>query len=69
MLTVHNTIFLVTSFEEPVATLPTLIYAYGKSAQEKEIAHAWGAALVLMVFVLSINIVVRLLASRRQRAD
>lgn len=66
LLTSIKSPFLVTDPSQGVATLPTLIYDYGKSAYPKENAQAWGAALVLIALVLLLNIVVRLLSRRRR---
>lgn len=66
LLTVLTSSFLVTQPSEPVATLPVLIYNYGKSAFPKEQAQAWGAALVLILGILAVNLLVRLLSARRR---
>lgn len=68
LLTVLTSFFLVTDPTEPVATMPYLVYDYGKSAFPKLQDQAWGAALVLLVLVLVINIAVRLLARKHTRA-
>ena len=67
LLTSIKNPFLVTDPSLPVSTLPTLIYDYSKSAYPKDNAQAQGAALVLIVIVLVVNIAVRLL-SRRGKA-
>lgn len=67
LLTVLTSFFLVTDPSKPVATLPFLVYDYGKSAYPKLNDQAWGAALVLVACVLLVNLVVRLLSRRRPR--
>jgi phosphate transport system permease protein len=69
LLTVGTSFFLVKDPEQPVATLPGLVYDYGKSAYPKLNEQAWGAALVLIAGVLIINITVRLLSLRRRRSS
>lgn len=67
LLTTLTSFYLVQDPRQPVATLPTLIYDYGKSAYPALQAQAWGTALVLIVGVLLVNVVVRLLSLRRRR--
>lgn len=65
LLTVLTSFFLTTDPTEPVATLPYLVYDYGKSAFPKLQDQSWGAALVLLALVLLVNVSVRLLARRK----
>ncbi|MCX8181958.1 MAG: phosphate ABC transporter permease PstA [Candidatus Methanomethyliaceae archaeon] len=44
---------------EPMASLQVLIYNYAMSGFESWVVKAWGASLLLMLLVLSINILVR----------
>jgi phosphate transport system permease protein len=67
LLTVLTSFFLVTDPTQPVATLPGLIYSYGKSAVPKLQEQAWGAALVLIAGILLVNLLVRFLSRRRTR--
>jgi phosphate transport system permease protein len=66
LLTTLTSFFLVKDPSQPVATLPALVYDYGKSAYPKLNEQAWGAALVLITGVLLVNVVVRLLSLRRR---
>jgi phosphate transport system permease protein len=68
LLTVLTSFFLVTDPGQPVATLPTLIYSYGKNPAPKLQAQAWGAALVLIGAILALNLLVRLLSRKRRFA-
>lgn len=67
LLTTLTSFFLVKDPGQPVATLPTLVYDYGKSAYPKLQEQAWGTALVLISAVLLVNLAVRLLSARRRR--
>jgi phosphate transport system permease protein len=67
LLTTLTSFYLVKDPRQPVATLPTLIYDYGKSAYPSLQAQAWGTALVLIGGVLLVNVTVRLLSMRRNR--
>lgn len=67
LLTTLTSFFLVKDPSQPVATLPALVYDYGKSAYPKLQEQAWGTALVLITAVLLVNILVRLLSARRRR--
>lgn len=49
----------------PVAALPLLIYTYGISPFPQWQAAAWGAALVLVGFMLILNLSVKLLIGRK----
>lgn len=67
ILTVLWSTFWSTSATEPTAALPTLIYYYMMAPPldvDVAAAKAWGAALVLIIIVLSMNISVRLLSRR-----
>lgn len=68
LLTTLTSFFLVKDPSQPVATLPALVYDYGKSAYPKLNEQAWGAALVLIAGVLLVNVTVRLLSLRRRRS-
>lgn len=48
-------------------TLPVAIFAFSESADPREQAAGWAAALVLIVFVLALNVVAKLFAGRRRR--
>ncbi|MBI3726465.1 phosphate ABC transporter permease PstA [bacterium] len=50
---------------EPIASLPVAVYTFAISPFESWRAQAWGAALVLVVLVLAINLGVRAMAARQ----
>lgn len=64
ILTVLGSNVISTSIFEPMAALPLLTYRYTESPYLGENTLAWGAAFVLVVLVLLVNILVRL-ATRR----
>jgi len=51
---------------EPISALPLLIYSYAVSPYDDWHRQAWAGALVLMAFILSLNILVRLLSRDRK---
>lgn len=55
--------FMMNSIFDPAESMTVLIYDYGTSPYPTAHAFAWGAALVLLLIVLGLNIVVRV-ASR-----
>jgi phosphate transport system permease protein len=55
--------FLMTSLMDPAASLTLLIFDFGTAPYENSHTFAWGAALILLLVVLGLNIVVRV-ASR-----
>jgi phosphate transport system permease protein len=55
--------FLMTSLMDPAASLTLLIFDFGTAPYESSHTFAWGAALILLLIVLGLNIVVRV-ASR-----
>jgi len=55
--------FMMNSIFDPAESMTVLIYDYGTSPYPNAHAFAWGAALVLLLIVLGLNIVVRV-ASR-----
>jgi phosphate transport system permease protein len=55
--------FLMTGIDGPAASLTLLIFDFGTSPYENSHVFAWGAALVLLLTVLSLNLIVRV-ASR-----
>ena len=46
--------------EQPMDSLPLTLWKYAQQPFPERVNQAWAVALVLMIFVLSINIVVRL---------
>jgi len=55
--------FMMNSIFDPAESMTVLIYDYGVSPYPTAHAFAWGAALVLLLLVLGLNVVVRI-ASR-----
>lgn len=54
-----------TGIDQPIATLQVLIYNYAISGFADWVAKAWGASLLLVILVISINIVVRMLGRKK----
>jgi phosphate transport system permease protein len=55
--------FMMTGINDPAASLTVSIFDFGTSPYDNAHTLAWGAALVLLAIVLSLNVIVRL-ASR-----
>jgi phosphate transport system permease protein len=51
--------FLMQSIFDPAESMTVLIYEYGTSPYANAHAFAWGAALILLLLVLGLNVVVR----------
>ncbi|HKM78393.1 MAG TPA: phosphate ABC transporter permease PstA [Candidatus Bathyarchaeia archaeon] len=51
--------FMMTSINDPAASLTLIIYNFGTSPYTNAHVQAWGAALILLLIVLGLNIVVR----------
>jgi len=56
--------FWSSSLGQPLASVPVVIFQYAMSPYEQWHALAWAGALALTVFVLGLNLIVRLLARR-----
>lgn len=56
--------FWSASLQQPLANLPVVIFQYAMSPYDDWHALAWAGAFVLTVFVLGLNIAVRLIARR-----
>lgn len=54
------------SLNEPTASLPVQVYNFAASGFEDLQRQAWAGALVLVLFVLTVNLATRLLLSREQ---
>lgn len=54
-----------TGIDQPMASLQVLIYNYALSGLDDWVLKAWGASLILMVIVLTINMVVRVATRQR----
>jgi phosphate transport system permease protein len=59
--------FMMTGINDPAASLTLVIFNFGTSPYDSDHALAWGAALVLLLIVLSLNIVVRVASRQRVR--
>jgi len=67
LFTAFNNRFWSESLNEPTASLPVNIYTYAVSPYEDWHRQAWGAALVLLLLVLLLNVSARLLVQNRVR--
>jgi len=65
LFTAFGSNYFFSSLGSPIAALPLLIYTYGISPFPQWQADAWGAALVLVGFMLILNLTVKLLIGRR----
>ena len=65
LLTARGSQFWPSSLNEKMATLPYYIYQYSQSSYATEQRLAWGGAVVLLVFVVLLNVGIRVLAGRR----
>lgn len=65
LLTVLGSNFFFSGLFHPTAALPLLIYTYALSSIQSWISEAWGAALILVLFMLALNLSVKLLIGRR----
>ncbi|RLT23108.1 MAG: phosphate ABC transporter permease PstA [Chloroflexi bacterium] len=69
ILTVLGSNVMSTDLFAPMASLPLLTYRYTESPYPGENTLAWGAAFVLMMLVLVMNILVRVATRRRAGAS
>ena len=51
--------FMMTSINDPATSLTLIIYIFGTSPYTNAHVQAWGAALILLLIVLGLNIIVR----------
>jgi phosphate transport system permease protein len=56
--------FITDLFSQPTGSLTVLIYNYGTSPYQNWITQAWGAALVLILIMLGLNMFVKLVIGR-----
>jgi phosphate transport system permease protein len=68
ILTVLGSNIISTALLEPMASLPLLTYRYTESPYPGENTLAWGAAFVLMMLVLIMNVLVRVATRNRAGA-
>jgi phosphate transport system permease protein len=59
--------FWTSSLNEPLANLPVVIFQYAMSPYDEWHELAWAGALMLTLFVLGLNIAVRLIVRRGKR--
>jgi len=64
LFTAFNNRFWSSGFNEPVASLPVVVYTYAISPYEDWHRQAWAAGLVLLGMVLLTNIIARTILSR-----
>lgn len=67
LFTSFNNQYWSQSLTQPVSSLPIQIYTYAISPFEDWQNQAWAGALVLILFIFTINIVVRFIFSKRTR--
>ena len=66
ILTAGSSLFWFTGLGHPIASLTYTIFYYGTSAYPNWKALAWGAALILIVIVMGINVVVRIMTRNKR---
>ena len=64
LFTALNNQFWSASLSQPLANVPVVIFQYAMSPYDEWHALAWAGALVLTIFVLSLNLMVRFFARR-----
>lgn len=67
LLTALTSRFWLESLQQPTASLPVLIYSYAITPFADWQQQAWGAALVLVVMVLLLNVAAQLFVAARNR--
>jgi phosphate transport system permease protein len=67
LFTALNNQFWSGSLNGPLANVPVVIFQYAMSPYEEWHALAWAGALVLTLFVLGLNIAVRILARKSSK--
>ena len=65
LLTALGSSFFSKGLLEPAGALPLIIYEYGISPYAQWHADAWGAALILVGFMLFLNLSIKLIIGRR----
>jgi phosphate transport system permease protein len=66
LFTALNNQFWTSSLNEPLANVPVVIFQYAMSPYDEWHELAWAGAFVLTLFVLGLNIAVRLIVRRRK---
>jgi phosphate transport system permease protein len=67
LFTAFGNPFMSTAIDEPIATLPHTIFVYAISPYNDWHAKAWATALVLIVFVFTLNVLARSIVAWRVR--
>ncbi len=67
LFTAFGNSFWNTDIDQPISTLPHMIFTYAISPYQDWHAKAWTTALVLMVLVLTLNVLARLVVAWRQK--
>jgi phosphate transport system permease protein len=67
LFTALNNQFWTSSLNQPLANLPVVIFQYAMSPYDEWHELAWAGAFMLTIFVLGLNIVVRLIVRRGKR--
>ena len=65
LFTAFNNQYWSSGWNQPVSSLPVMIYLYALSGYRDWHEQAWAAGLVLLAFVLVVNVSTRLVLSRR----
>jgi phosphate transport system permease protein len=64
LFTAFGSPFMSTNIFKPVSSLPLLVFNYATSPYPEWHALAWGACFVLMVFILSLNLLAKVVIRR-----
>jgi phosphate transport system permease protein len=67
LFTAFGNPFMSTAIDEPIATLPHTIFVYAIAPYNDWHAKAWATALVLIVFVFTLNVLARSIVAWRVR--
>lgn len=67
LFTVLNNQFFSTNMAEPMGNLPVVIYQFALSPYDNWVNLAWGGALLIALFVLAINIGVRVAFRNKEK--
>jgi phosphate transport system permease protein len=68
LFTAFGNRFWSSGWNQPIASLPVMIYTYALSAYDDWHRQAWAAGLILLLLVLAANIIARTVLARRATA-
>ena len=68
IFTSFNNRFWSSGWNQPIASLPVMIYTYALGPYDDWHRQAWAAGLILLLLVLAANIVARTVLARRSTA-